>query len=212
MTKTKFLLVGAMLSIGLGAAGCSSNSSCADGGICDTGGAGGGNAGLGGTTGTTYYGLTPGTYCFDVLSVAGVTDGCDIGVAAAYSTPAKVFALPVTYDMTAGTVQVGTAGSLGIGLVSQNTGTLQRDNMPTLPAPDQACTWRQMDTSVLQLTAENKFTLSVTETQSAFAGATTCAAAQMPVPAAGSCTSTWTWTLAIENPTVYSPPACGNPQ
>jgi|GEM_PF-2562418 hypothetical protein len=212
MTKTKFLLVGAMLTVGLGSVGCSSSSSCADGGICDTGGAGGTNTGAGGTAGPVLYALTPGTYCFDVLSVAAVTDGCDIGVAAAYSMPGAPFALPVTYDMTARTVSVGTQGSLGIGLVDQNVGTLMRDNMPTLAAPNQACTWRQTDTSSLQLTGDNKFTLSVSETQSAFAGATTCAAANMPVPAAGSCTSTWTWSLAIENPVVFSPPACGNPQ
>jgi len=208
MTKTKYLLVGAMLTVGLGAAGCSSSSSCADGGICDTGT---GGAGGGGGGGPTLYALTPGTYCFDVLSVAAVTDGCDIGVAGYYSMPGAPFALPVTYDMSAHTVSVGTNGSLGIGLVDQNVGTLMRDNMPTLPAPDQACTWRQMDTSSLQLTADNKFTLSVAETQSAFAGTTTCAAAAMPVPAAGSCTSTWTWTFAIENPVVFSPPACGGP-
>lgn len=211
MTRTKYLLVGAMLSIGLGAAGCSSNSSCADGGVCDTGGIGG-NPGVGGMAGPTLYALTPGTFCFDVLSVAAVTDGCDIGVASAYAMPGAPFALPVAYDMTAHTVEVGTDGSLGIGTVNQNAGTLMRDNMPTLAAPNQACTWHQTDTSAFQLIADNKFTLSVSETQSAFAGTATCAAAQMAVPPAGSCTSTWTWTLAIENPVVFSPPACGSPQ
>lgn len=217
MTKTTtYLMAGAALTFALGAVGCSSNASCSDGGVCDTGGAGaeggasGGLGGAGGSAGPTLYALTPGTYCFDVTSVSAITDGCDIGLATAYAMPGKPFALPVTYDMTAGTVQAGTDGSLGIGAISNNMATLLRDSMPTLPAPDQACTWHQTDTSALQLTADNTFTLSVTETQSQFAGVATCTAAAMPTPAAGSCTSSWTWTFAIESPQLFTPPACGN--
>lgn len=222
--KTKHLLFGAMLTIGLGAAGCSSNSSCADGGICDTGGAGGtGAGGTGGTAGPAYFGISAGTYCFDILTIQpGFVDGCDIGVDLAVSTAAKRSALPVTYYPTAttladgtaivaGTLEVGTSGSLGRGVINMNTGTLLRVAGTTmLPAPDAACSWTQSDTSAVTLTAENTFTISVSEQESQFA-TSACAAVNMPAPAAGSCTSTWSWTMAIENPQVLTAPSCGSP-
>jgi len=198
MTKTKFLVVGAMLSIGLGAAGCSSNSSCADGGICDTGGAGGGNAGLGGTSGTTYYAVTPGSWCFDVVSISpGAVDGCMNG-------PELIVghALPVTYDMTAGTIAVGTDGSLGIGAISANKATLLRDNSPT-DRDTPTCSWHQTDTSMLQLTAENTFTISVVENQGTFSAGCTTAGI---TPVGGACSSTWTWTMTIDGS--VSVPTC----
>ena len=185
MTKTKFLLVGALLTVGLGAAGCSSSSSCAVGGICVTGA-----GGAGGGAGPTLYAVTPGTWCFTVTSIQpGAVDGCDIGVAAVVGTD-----LPVTYDMAAGTISVGTAGSLGIGAISANKATLLRENSPAdkdIPA----CIWHQTDTSMLTLTADNTFTISVTENEDTFNAVCT---ANSITPAGGACASTWTWTMAID--------------
>ena len=134
---------------------------------------------------------------------------------ASFTTAAKRVALPVTYynvattltdgtPIPAGTLQVGTDGSLGRGVINNNTGTLLRGpDTAMLPAPDQACTWTQADTSTLTLTADNTFSIAVSEQESQFA-TSACAAAQMPVPTGGTCTSTWTWSLAIENPQVFS--------
>ncbi len=209
--KKTFALAGILLASGLSAVGCSSNSSCADGGICDTGGAGGGGGGAGGAPGPALYKVSAGTYCFDILAIApGAVDGCGLGVAGYVAA-----ALPVSYYATAGvaadgtavpagTVEVGNQGSLGRGVINQNAGTLERSNTQTLDPPNNACSWVQMDTSQFQLTADNTFSLSVTETQSNYTGVSACAAAAMPAPAGGSCTSTWTWTMAIENPQVHS--------
>lgn len=185
MTKTKLLMVGAMLTAGLAIAGCSSDNSCADGGICDTG-----TGGAGGSGGPTLYAVTPGNYCFTVTSILpGSSDGCMIGVGQVVGHD-----LPVNYDMAAGTISVGTQGSLGIGLISANKATLMRDNSPA----DQdvpACTWHQTDTSMLTLTADNTFTISVVENETTFNAA--CDAAAI-TPAGGLCTSTWGWTMTID--------------
>ena len=70
----------------------------------------------------TLHGLTPGTTCFQVTAIAAAhADGCGIGLADTVSTPTKPFALPVTYDMTAGTLKIGTDGSLGVGTISPAT-------------------------------------------------------------------------------------------
>jgi hypothetical protein len=158
--------------------GCSGASSSADGGDSGTAGSGGG-----GGAGGTAFGLSKGDTCFDVLSVEGTpTDGCDIGVAAVVGS-----ALPVNYDETTGILKVGTEGSLGGGAISFNVGTLTRlDSV----AMDGTCSWHQMDTSMVTVTATNAFTIAVTENESMFA------AACSPIPTGGTCTSTWTWKMA----------------
>jgi hypothetical protein len=196
MTKTRHILVAALLAAGFGTAGCSSNSSCADGGVCDTGGAGGIGSGAGGMggTGPTLYALTPGTWCFEVTAIApGYSDGCGIGLANTVSTPSMPFALPVTYDMAGQTLEIGTAGSLGIGNISNNMATLVRQG-PTTDKTTPTCSWTQMDTTTVQLTAENTFNASVVENQSAFNSACTTAGI---TPAGGTCSSTWTWSMTI---------------
>ncbi len=230
MTTTKYLMVLTALGLGLTAVGCSSSSSsCSDGGACA--GAGGHGGAAGGTTGAAgasglggagggpvLYALSPGNFCFDVVSVApGTVDGCDNGAADFVTTATTRAALSVIYYDTAttvggvaipaGTVEVGTDGSLGRGVINQNQATLLRDSTVPAPAPNQACTWHQTDTSQFQLTATNQFTISVTETQSTFTAA--CTTAQL-APATDPCTSTWTWTLAIEDPQVLTAPGCGN--
>jgi hypothetical protein len=56
------------------------------------------------------------------------------------------------------------------------------------------------------MTANNAFTVTVTEQQSAFGA--TCAAADVPVT--GTCTSTWTWTMQKAIAASLVPPACGS--
>ena len=214
-TKIMMMTVSAA-ALGLAAVGCDSTSTCTDAGVCADGGLGGskggstgaggaaGSAGLGGAGGggPTLYAVTPGTYCFEILAIApGSVDGCMLDVAGQVSTVAKRVALPVTYYATAttvggvaipaGTIQVGTMGSLGRGVVDKNLATLLRDNMPAAGT----CTWHQTDTSSLQLTDTNTFDLAVTETEDMFAAA--CAP---DVPTGGTCTSTWKWTMKIMTP------------
>jgi hypothetical protein len=168
----------------LGAVGCSSSSN-SDGSADGTNG-----------DGITLYGLTTGTNCFDVVSIApGFNDGCGIGVDGVVG-----MALPVNYAMSTATVTVGNSGSLGAGTVTRNMGTLTRSGQ-TSDSMMPSCTWTQMDTSNIDITATNTFTLAVTEVQSGFA--TACSAAT--VPTGGTCTSTWTWTMMIGTKT---PPAC----
>jgi len=213
MKFTKYILASAALAFGLGAAGCSSNSSCADGGICNEGGAGGsaGTGGAGGTPGQTLYALSAGTFCYDILSIApGYSDGCGLGVATYVGTPTMPSAIPVSYyaaattvggeAIPAGTVVVGNDGSLGRGVVNQNAGTLLRNGMP-VDTDVPSCTWAEGVQAQFQLTATNKFNISVTETRSNFDPS--CATVK-PLPAGGTCTSTWTFGMAIEDPQVLS--------
>jgi hypothetical protein len=192
-TVTVFAAVG----LGLTVAGCDSGSSCADGGVCDGGiggGKGGASGGLGGAGGSTPpFGLTGGTYCFDVTGVSGIVDGCDI-------KPGAISQLPVTYTVTTGVVAVGKEGSIGQGIVANNMGTLLRDGNTSDGA---VCTWHQMDTSSLTMTADNAFTVSVSETESTFA------AACVPPPPSDPCTSSWTWMMKIHVP-AKAPDVAGN--
>ncbi|MDB4983185.1 MAG: hypothetical protein JWM82_3937 [Myxococcales bacterium] len=175
--KTSFKtiqIVSLILSSAAAVMGCSGSSSSADGG--DSGAAGSGGAG------GTAFGLSKGDTCFDVLSVQGTpTDGCAIGVAAVVGS-----ALPVNYDDTTGILKVGTDGSLGGGAITFNMGTLTRVDSVAMEG---TCSWHQMDTSMVTVTATNAFTIAVTENESMFA------AACNPIPAGGTCTSTWTWTM-----------------
>jgi len=191
----KTMTVFAALGVTLAAVGCDSGSSCADGGVCD-GGLGGksGAGGAGGAGGApALYGLTGGTYCFDVTGITGLVDGCGI-------TPNVITKLPVTYTAATGAVAVGREGSVGQGAVANNMGTLSRvGNSSDGPA----CMWSQTDTSTLTMTANNAFTISVSETESGFSA--TC----VPAPVSDPCTSTWTWTMQIHVPATM-PNALGN--
>jgi hypothetical protein len=135
-------------------------------------------------SGPTLYALSAGTYCYDIMAVSGVADGCELGVASLVGTAA----LPGTYEATTGQFTLGTEGSLGTGLISNNMGTLLRDGMTSDGA---ACTWHQKDTTVMIMVGQNNFTAQVSETEDTFAA--TCA----PIPTGGTCTSTWTWTFGI---------------
>ena len=179
------------------AAGCSSDSSgCADGGdAACTSGKDGATIDLATTDsaseGPTLYGLTGGDSCFEVIAVdpSSVNDGCMKGSILDAATPGDPLVLPFNYDPTTKIITLGTSGSLGAGTVASNVGTLNREGDPKQP-DNLACTWHATDVSQIVLTANNQFTLSVTETQSMFAAV--CA----DIPAGGTCTSTWTWTLA----------------
>ena len=142
-------------------------------------------------TGLTLYALSEGTYCYDITGVSGVVDGCGTGAAGLVGTAA----LTGTYVALSGNFTLGTDGSLGNGDISQNTGNLVR-NGNTSDSSLPTCTWHQTDTTLLTMTGQNMFTVSVTETQDTFAAA--CAASSPPPPAAGTCTSTWTWTMGID--------------
>jgi hypothetical protein len=146
--------------------------------------------------GPVLFGLTTGDSCFDVVSIAtGFDDGCGIGVDSVVGQ-----ALLVNYDPTTATVTVGTSGSLGGGVVTNNMGTLTRSGT-TSDSTMPTCTWTQTDNSNINVIATNKFTLAVTETQSNFASA--CAATS--VPTGGACSSMWTWTMQKGTKT---PPGC----
>ena len=214
MKATKYVIASAALALGLNAMGCSSSSSCADGGICNEGGAGGsaaGAGGAGGAPGPTLYALSAGTFCYDILALAaGYSDGCGLGVTTYVGTPTMPSAVPVSYyaaattvagdAIPAGTVVVGNDGSLGRGVIDQNTGTLLRDGMP-VDTDVATCTWHETVQSQFQLTATNKFSIAVTETRANFDPS--CATVK-PLPAGGTCTSTFTFNMAIEDPQVLS--------
>ena len=211
MNAIKYLFAGAALAVALGTVGCSSSSSCDDAGVCNEGGAGGGLGGAGGSSGPTLYALSPGTFCYDILSIApGYSDGCSLGVATYPGTPTMPSAIPVSYydtattvageAITAGTVAVGNDGSVGRGVVNQNVGSLQRDGMPT-DTDVPTCTWHEAVQAQFQLTATNKFNIAVTETRSSFDPS--CASVET-LPPTGSCSSTWTFAMAIEDPQVLS--------
>ena len=156
------------------------------------GGGSGGADGSGTSTGTTLFPLSTGTNCYDVTGVSGVTDGCELQVAVLLGK-----ALPGTYVSSSGQFALGTEGTLGTGLLSQNKGTLLRDSSvtdPTLPG----CSWHQTVTTYLTMTAQNQFTISVTENQDSITAA--CGAT------APTCSSTWTWTMAIDAKKL--PPVC----
>lgn len=168
------LVIGAAL---MGTACSSSSSQCGDGGCTGTTDGGG-----------TLYGLSEGPYCYKIIGIAsGASDGCALDVASLVNKD-----LPGTYTSSTGTLSLGTEGSLGAGQISRNVGTLTRSGMVT-DSTMTSCSWTQMDTTTVTLTADNTFTASVTETESGFAAA--CSG----TPASGTCTSTWTWTMMIDS-------------
>ncbi len=158
------------------------------------------DSGTSDTAGITLFGLSAGDNCYTITSIApGFSDGCGLGVDTLVGQ-----SLPMSYDATTASVALGTDGSLGGGVIANNEGTLVRVGDPTLAGT--TCTWHQTDNTVLEMTANNQFTVTVTETESAFGP--TCAATD--VPAAGTCTSTWTWTMQKSAVTTLVPPACGS--
>jgi hypothetical protein len=179
MTKNRWELFSTLAIAALVVAGCTSSTSEADG---STDGA---------TDGSTLYALSTGDSCFDVNTVANVTDGCNIA-------PGSVVggALLVNYTMSTATLTVGTMGAEGAGPISHNTGTLTRSG-DTSDSAMPLCTWHQTDTAQVTLTGNNAFTITVTEMETNFA--TAC------VPAMADCTSTWTWTMSKGSKT---PPGC----
>jgi hypothetical protein len=158
------------------------------------------DSGTSDTAGITPFGLTGGDSCFTITDIApGFSDGCALGV-----DKLVYQSLPMNYDGTTAIATLGTQGSLGGGAISNNLGTLVRDNYPIIDGT--TCTYHQTDNTQLQMTADNAFTVTVTETQSTFGA--TCAAADVPV--GGTCTSTWKWTMAKSTVPTLLPPACGS--
>ena len=171
------LVVTALVASGCGAAD----------GIFDTDG----GASDGSTDGLTLFALSTGDSCFDVETVANVTDGCNIAPGSVVGS-----ALLVNYTMATATLTVGTMGSQGAGRIMNNTGTLTRDG-DTSDSAMPLCTWHQTNTSQVTVTGTNAFTISVTEVESDFS--TAC------LPPNTDCTSTWTWTMKKGTKT---PPGC----
>jgi hypothetical protein len=189
INKASGFFVAVAIGLCLVSLACSSSSDCADSGTCTsdggTGGAASGNGGTGGGNG--FFAITPGTYCFDIVSMAdGANDGCGIEVAKQVGT-----AIPVNYDNMSGMLIVGNNGSLGTGTIGSNMGTLMSDKMPTDPMMA-TCSWHEVDSTVVTVTAENQFTVSVNEVESEFASV--CS----DIPTGGTCTSTWTWMMMID--------------
>jgi hypothetical protein len=184
MKKIKLVLLAAALAP-FAIAGCGSNDSDLDAGTSMP------DAEVVVDSGPTLYALSAGTYCYDVLAVAGVADGCGILVDDKGVVGLVGISLPGTYDATKGQFTLGTEGSLGTGLISNNMGTLLRDGL-TADVAAPSCTWHQKDTTEMIMVGQNNFTAQVTETQDTFAAA--CAPL---IPTGGTCTSTWTWTFGI---------------
>jgi hypothetical protein len=144
------------------------------------------------------FGLSAGDNCYTVTAIAtGYADGCDLGVEMLVTQ-----SLPLKYTAATATVELGTEGSLGGGVIANNVGTLVRDGDTSF---DATCTLHQTDTTQLTMIANNMFTVTVTEVQSNFG--TGCAAADVPV--GGTCTSTWTWTMTRSTDATEEPPLCG---
>ena len=150
--------------------------------------------------GVSLYGRTAGDCCFNIVSVAaGADDGCDLHVADVAPAGLVGAALPLHYDVSTGTVTIGSTAVLGSGPVRCNGGMLSHEATPvveTLPP----CSWHQVDTSTVQLTSNNELDISVTEVEDTFHG---CSVAT--TPPGGRCVSTWTWHLRKG---FESPPSC----
>jgi hypothetical protein len=187
MKMTKLWVLAA--AAGMLAIGCGSDDGpiCGDGGVCTP-------SGDGGAGGSTLFPLSRGKTDFKITAVSNVNDGCMLGVD--MLTEINKDPIPVTNDVvgTVSTVSVGNTqgspvqASLGTGTVSNNVGTLTRDNTVQDKA-NAACDFRRKVTSNLQLIGQDKFTLTVKQEESMYKAACT------GVPTGGTCTSTWTWTL-----------------
>ena len=200
MKRTNIIfLASALVAAG---SGCSSDSSsCADGGDASCSSTSADSAADIVADGPVPYGLTvdktTGDACYVVTAVAaGTVDGCDKGTAVTQAD-SMMLTLPLNY--AGGIVKLGNSGSLGAGPVLNNKGTLTRAGDPKLDG-DATCMWHQTDTSQFELFANDKFTLSVVEEQSAFTAS--CAASFTVIDP---CTSTWMWTMVRST---KLPPSC----
>jgi hypothetical protein len=180
-----------VVAAGAFAVGCgSSDNTCSDAGCPDGGLSTLDTAPL--SDGPMLWGLSRGTNNFTVTGISKIKDDCMIGVEKVVN-----MTLPVTYDeatmmISIGDVQGSPPGpSLGTGKVGANMATLTRDNKSGVATA--ACFWDQKDVSMLVLFNHDKFTLDVTENESAFAPG--CTGMTPPPPVTGKCTSTWQWTL-----------------
>jgi hypothetical protein len=188
----------AMVAVLLGTvSACSSSNKGADGG--EDGAAGTSGDAAAATDGPHLFALTSGDSCFDIVAVATDTsDGCMDGVDALAGTAALPF--NYTYTNSTATVTVGTEGSLGAGPITNNMGTLTRGPDAVTDPTHPGCSWTQQDTSMITLTADNTFTLAVTEVQTAIT------APCVPAFPTGTCTSTWKWMM--KKSTTKTPPTC----
>jgi len=168
-------------------------------GACgDTDGSGDGGVIIGDSAASTadgpkLYVLSSGS--FKVLSASMVTDGCMIGVDKTLAEGGVIGAsFPLTLDNTTGDVSLGNlqgnplVPSLGKGKIGANMGTLMMETDITAEAPSM-CKLHRKVTSILTLTADQKFTLAVTRTDSM---RMMCS---VPAGVGESCTSTYTWTF-----------------
>jgi len=183
-----------------GAAGQAGATAGTVGGSAGAPAATGGASGADTCDGVMLYGLTPGDSCFNIVSVAaGASDGCNLHVTGVAPQGLVGAALPFHYDVSTGTVTIGSTAVLGSGPVRCNVGRLSHEATPvvdTLPP----CSWHQLDTSTVQLTANNELDITVTEVEDMFQG---CSAATTPT--GSRCVSTWTWHLKKG---FESPPSC----
>jgi len=189
MTKITSLSIALLAGVALAACDGSS-STCGDAGCPDAST----------DAAKTLFGLSAGDNCYTITAItAGYSDGCKLGVQTLVG-----MSLPMNYTAATATVMLGTEGSLGAGVISANMGTLVRENDPTLDTTG-VCGWHQLDTSLLKLTADNKFTVTVTEVESMFKAGCTADI----TPTGGTCTSTWTWTMQKATDASLTPPLCG---
>jgi hypothetical protein len=145
----------------------------------------------------TLYGLSGGDNCYTITAIEpGSSDGCMLGVVTLTGQ-----SLPMNYRGETGTVALGANGSLGSGVIFNNQGTLTRDGDTSFIGT--TCTLHQTDTTLFQMLANDKFTVSVTEVESNFSP--TCG---VDAPAGGTCTSTWTWTMQRATDPMLVPPFC----
>ena len=109
---------------------------------------------------TSFYSLVSGFY--RTTSVSGIMDGCGLGLTAATLTTNRT----VYNDAATGNVILTSAGGspLGSGPVRSNSGTLTYDGILT----DSACQWRSQRSVQLTLTADNTFTMTLTDIRSDF--------------------------------------------
>jgi len=186
-------ILGVMAVVALGAAaGCgNSDNGCGDGACLDssiTTPDGGGSY-----DGATPYALSRGTTTFKISGVTGITDGCGF-------KPGEVVGdnITVTYDDTTQTVTIGKPvgtpatpffGSGKVAATTVNTAMMLREN--DVGSAGATCTWHEKVTSIFQLYANDKFTLTPTLADSNYSAGCTA----MDKPGGATCTSTWTWTV-----------------
>jgi hypothetical protein len=178
---------------GAAAVGCGSSddNTCGDA-VCPDSAAPGPDGGTG-DAGPMLWGLTRGATMYTVVGVTPGTDGCMLGASALMGMD-----IPATYDETTNTFAFGklqgtpAQPAFGSGMPGANKATLIRNNQA---GEATGCYWTQMDTSLMNLTNHDTFTLDVTEVENMFAAA--CTGASAP-PTGGTCTTTFQLSLVIK--------------